>query len=191
MANDSQRRILLVAGPPAAGKTAIARPLAEALGFALLTKDDIKESLYASLGGTPGDVAFSRRLSETAMQLLWDLAPRCPQLVLEANFRTQCPFERAQVAALIAMPGTRLVEIFCRIPPEDAARRFADRARRGRHPAHALAEMSVEQLGAYGEPFALSEIIEVDTTIPVDTNALLYRVRSTLGFEPPALLNCR
>src|SRR4051812_24933063 len=37
--------IVLVSGAPGAGKTTLARPLAAALGFALLSKDHIKETL--------------------------------------------------------------------------------------------------------------------------------------------------
>lgn len=187
MATDTQRHIVLVSGPPASGKTTIARPLAEALGFALLTKDDIKESLFTSMNGEPGDVTFSRRLSEAAMDLLWTLAPHCPQVVLEANFRTQSARERSQAADLISLPGTRLVEVFCRIPLDEAARRFAQRARDERHPAHALREMTVEQLAAYAEPFALSPVIEVDTSRTVDVDALLARVRVALARDPAAL----
>jgi predicted kinase len=184
MERDCQRRIVLISGPPASGKTTLARPLAEALGFALLTKDDIKESLFTSMDGPPGDLSFSRRLSDAAMHLLWDLAPHCPRLVLEANFRTQSAYERGQLAALMALPGARLVEVFCRVPLEDAARRFAQRARDERHPAHALREMPVDQLAAYAQPFALTSLIEVDTSRPVDADALLERVRTALAAEP-------
>jgi predicted kinase len=187
MDRDTRRRIVLISGPPASGKTTLARPLAEALGFALLTKDDIKESLFTSMSGAPGDVAFSRRIGDAAMHLLWALAPSCPQVVVEANFRTQSEFERSQVAALISLPGTRLIEVFCRVPLEEAARRFAERARLERHhPAHALTEMSVEQLAAYAEPFALSPVIEVDTCGPMDVAALLTRVRAALAADPAA-----
>jgi predicted kinase len=186
MESSAPHRIVLVSGPPASGKTTVARPLAEALGFALLTKDDIKESLFTSLDGPPGDLAFSRRIGDAAMHLLWTLAPRCPRVVVEANFRTQSAFERGQVADLISLPGTRLVEIFCRIPLEESARRFAERARVERHhPAHALTEMSLEQLAVYAEPFALSRVIEVDTSRVVDADALLARVREALGAEAP------
>ena len=41
----------VIIGPPGAGKTTLARPLAKALGFALLSKDDIKEPLYDALAG--------------------------------------------------------------------------------------------------------------------------------------------
>jgi hypothetical protein len=138
------------------------------------------------MSGSTGDVVFSRLNGDSAMHLLWALAPRCPQLVLEANFRTQSAFERGQVTDLIRKPGARVVEIFCRVPLEEATRRFAERARLERHhPAHALTEMSLEQLAVYSQPFALSPVIEIDTSVPVDVDALLARVRAALEAESP------
>lgn len=134
----TERRVVLVSGPPASGKTTIARPLAERLGFALLSKDDIKETLFTAMAGPAGDVEFSRRIGAAAMDLLWALATRCPRVVLEANFRTTSDYERTKVSALDA----EIMEVYCRLPLEEASRRFAERARRERHhPAHALKEM--------------------------------------------------
>ena len=172
-----KHRIVLVSGPPASGKTTLARPLAERLGFALLTKDDIKETLFTAMLGAPGDVEFSRRIGAAAMELLWALAPHCPEVVLEANFRTQSACERAKVAALIAKDGAEIVEVYCRLPREEASRRFAERARQERHhPAHVLAEMPPDRMAEYEEPFALSPVIDVDTQIPVDIEELWKRI---------------
>jgi predicted kinase len=163
-----KHRIVLVSGPPASGKTTVGRPLAERLGFALLTKDDIKETL------------FSRRIGAAAMELLWALAPHCPAVVLEANFRTQSQYERNQVARLLAEAD--IVEVYCRIPREEASRRFAERAREERHhPAHVLAEMAPDRMAEYEEPFALSSTIEVDTTRPVDMDSLIALVEAALN----------
>ena len=175
----ASRRIVLVSGPPASGKTTLARPLAERLGFALLTKDDIKESLFTALDGPPGDLAFSRKIGDAAMEILWTLAPHCPEVVLEANFRTKNNNERHKFAALLAYPGTQAVEVYCRVPREEASRRFADRARHQRHhPAHALMEMSPNRIAEYEEPFALTPVIEVDTTMPLDLAALVSRIEA-------------
>jgi predicted kinase len=175
-----KHRIVLVSGPPASGKTTVARPLAERLGFALLTKDDIKETLFTAMDGPPADVEFSRRIGSAAMDLLWALAPHCPAVVLEANFRTQSQYERDQVARLIAKAD--IVEVYCRIPREEASRRFAERARQERHhPAHVLAEMPPERMTEYEEPFGLSPVIEVDTQEPVSIESLIARINATLN----------
>ncbi|HEX8858768.1 MAG TPA: AAA family ATPase [Actinomycetes bacterium] len=42
--------LVLVTGPPASGKTTLARPLAFSLGLPLLGKDTIKEALFDTLG---------------------------------------------------------------------------------------------------------------------------------------------
>lgn len=178
MSKGLPQRMVLVSGPPGSGKTTVARPLAQRLGFALLTKDDIKETLYLSLEGVPGDVGFSRRVGAAAMDLLWALAPHCPAVVLEANFRTKSPYEREKVAALLA-GDAKMVEVYCRVPRDEASRRFADRARQQRrHPAHALAEMSPERMAEYEEPFGMSTVIEVDTRTPVDVDALVARMNT-------------
>lgn len=169
------RRIVIVSGPPGSGKTTLARPLARHLGFALLSKDDIKESLFISLDGTRGDLETSRRIGDAAMDLLWVLAMQCPAVVLEANFRTRRPEERAKLAAL----GGEIVEVYCRVPLEEASRRFAERARNERHhPAHPLTEMLPERMDEYAKPFAMSPVIEVDTTRPVDLAALTAQMNA-------------
>lgn len=175
-------RIVLVSGPPASGKTTIARPLAAALEFALLTKDDIKESLFTSLSAPTSDHAYSRQIGAAAMNLLWSLAPHCPQVVLEANFRTRSTSEREQATALLSRPASRLVEVHCRVPLDEAARRFAQRAREVRHhPAHMLKEISIEQLAESAEPFALGPVITVETaTQPIDMTKLIDQVRASL-----------
>jgi predicted kinase len=146
--------LVLVSGAPATGKT----PLAAALGFPLIAKDDLKETLYDALDVPPGDLEWSRRTGAAAMELLWMLAGRCPDAVLEANFRATRARERLR--SLTA----DLVEVHCGCAPEEARRRFQER-HAGRHPAHHAELASVE--GDY-DPLGLGPVIEVDTTRPVD-----------------------
>ncbi len=70
---------VIVSGAPGVGKSTIAAPLASTLGFELLSKDQSKEQLYDCLGPDSGDpLAWSRRLGNAAMELLWSLAGRFP-----------------------------------------------------------------------------------------------------------------
>jgi predicted kinase len=81
------RRLVYVSGAPGTGKTSLAGPLAAELGYALLTKDTIKETLHDTLGAPEAGLAWSRRLGGASMELLWALAARAPAVVIEANFR--------------------------------------------------------------------------------------------------------
>jgi hypothetical protein len=68
------RRLVYVSGAPGPGKTSLAGPLAAELGYALLSKDRITETLHDALGAPVPDLAWSRRLGGAAMELPWTLA---------------------------------------------------------------------------------------------------------------------
>jgi predicted kinase len=55
-----QPHLIVIAGPPAAGKTTLARQIARALRLPVICKDTLKESLFDHLGA--GDRAQSQRL---------------------------------------------------------------------------------------------------------------------------------
>jgi predicted kinase len=155
-----------VSGSPGAGKTSLAAPLAAELGYALLTKDLIKETLHDALGAPEPDLAWSRRLGGAAMELLWTLAARSA----DANFRPQSDYERSRLTALGGCP----VEVHCACPAEIAAARYNTRAR---HPVHHMAHASVEALAEWDRPVGIGTLVTVETTLPVDVAAVAARVR--------------
>ena len=63
-----RRQAVFVSGAPGAGKTTLAVPLAAELGFALVNKDRIKETLHDVLGAPEPDLAWSRALGAAAME---------------------------------------------------------------------------------------------------------------------------
>ena len=118
----------------------------------------------------------SRRLGSAAMDLLWTLAARFPQVVLEANFRPHSEYERSRLVQL----GSR-VEVYCRCPNKVAATRFAQRARdANHHPVHVLHELPAELLTEYDGPMGIGEVLEVDTTEPVDAGVIAVDVQALL-----------
>jgi hypothetical protein len=145
-------------------------PLAAELGYALLTKDLIKETLHDALGAPEPDLAWSRRLGGAAMELLWTLAARSADVLIEANFRPGSDYERARLTALGGCP----VEVHCVCPAELAVTRYNTRAR---HRVHHLAHASVQALAEWDRPVGIGTLIAVDTTAPVDVNAIAAQVR--------------
>jgi predicted kinase len=182
---------VLVSGIPGSGKTTIAGPLAADLGFALLGKDRIKETLADVLGaevlrtevlgadelGAAGPaLTFSQRLGAAAMEVLWALAADAPAVVLDANFWIEDERQVRRIRALSACP----VEVYCTCPPELAAQRFLARSA-SRHRVHVGASLQPEVIARSARPVGLGEVIRVDTTGPVNVAELAEAVRACLS----------
>jgi predicted kinase len=172
------RDVVVISGAPGAGKSTLAVPLAEALGFPLLSKDVIKEALFDALGHVEADESSSsRRLGGAAMELLWRLAAACPAVMIEANFRSSSEYERTRLTELARRP----VEVYCRAPIDVVAKRYANRgAGTDHHPVHVARSLQPAAFEEFQQPYGLGPVIEVDTTEPIDVDDVVQRVRSAL-----------
>jgi predicted kinase len=174
VAVSDSRKLVYVSGAPGSGKTSLAVPLAAELGYALVTKDRIKETLHDALGAPEPDLAWSRRLGAAAMELLWTLAADAPAVLIEANFRPYSEYERAKLSSLAACP----VEVHCTCPPDLARQRYNGRPT---HPVHVVTTLPPEAMTEYDRPVGIGLLITVDTTAPVDVNAVAAAVRNCRG----------
>jgi adenylate kinase family enzyme len=174
MGQTTDRRFVLVAGPPGAGKTTLAEPLAVELCLPLIAKDPIKEALMVAFG-TPRSVEESRMVGGAAVKALLAVAATSRGAVLESTFYPET------VSALRALSG-RFVEVRCSVPREVALARY--RARR-RHAGHFEAARTDEELWSPGliEPLGLGPVIVVDTTTPVDVTALAAQVSAAFDAD--------
>lgn len=160
--------LILVAGPPAAGKTTLARQLALALRLPLICKDTLKESLFDHLA--TGDREWSQRLGFATIRTMYVLAQEIlgagTSLILESTFIH--PDTPGELQALLEATGARLSVVYCYARPEVLAARFNARARGDRHPDHLdTAELTPAQCVALGwldPPAYPGRVILVDTT---------------------------
>ena len=167
----ARRRLVYVSGAPGSGKTSLAVPLAAELGYALLSKDRIKETLHDAFGAPDSDLAWSRRLGGAAMELLWALAADAPAVVIEANFRPHSDYEKTKLSALAARP----VEVHCACPPELAVQRYNARVT---HPVHVITTLQLNDMAEYDRPVGIGTLVTVDTTVPVHLPTVAATVRA-------------
>lgn len=182
-------RVVVVNGLPGVGKTSLASRIAHGLGWPLLTKDMIKESLFDSIGW--GDRPWSRKLSAASMDLLFlwlqreALAGR--DVVIEGNFETARDTERF-VRAMHQTP-TRWVQVLVVCDGDVLLARHRARGLSGRrHPGHhegaLLNELQPLLQQGHIAPLALpGRCITVDTTdfLTVQPEQILENVRAALA----------
>jgi predicted kinase len=161
-----------ISGRPGAGKSSLAFPLAAELGYSLVTKDLVKEALHDALY-VPGegeiDLAWSLRLTRVSFALLWTLAARAGDMVIEANFPPHNDEALGQLRGL----GGRTVEVHCACPTEVAYARYNARSR---HEVH-QGTLPLSAMDKYDRPVGIGPLITVDTTGPVDVAAVAAEVR--------------
>ena len=170
------RKTVVMSGYPASGKSTLGAALAERLGFALVSKDALLMTLYDAFGFGPGDSAASLRTGAAAWAVFWAQARLCPQVVLDANIQWA---NRDQIEALKSLGGA-LVEVRCNCPPELAVKRYAERAKLG-HAAQRYTELTPDRLEAYARPIGVGALVTVDTSEPVDVEAVTARVLQNLS----------
>lgn len=161
-------------GPPGAGKSTLARMLAESPRLPLVAKDDFKETLFDALGA--GDVEESRRLGVAAWKLLFRTAGEIlgagGSVVVEGNF--------SDAGGFASLPPARVVQLHLTAPEEVLMERYLGRER---HPGHQTAAYAPEirrrlRSGDWGPLDLPGTLLRVDTALTLpDAAELARRIR--------------
>jgi len=154
--------IVLMAGLPGTGKTALARELAHRTKGALLSKDEIRAALFS-----PDDIEYSVKQDDFVMEIMLEAArfllqkdpPR--KILLDGRtFSRRYQIDRVlKFASELTQPRT-IIECIC---SEESARRRLDLEPDPSHPAHNRTFALYLELKARFEP-----ITHTKTTINTD-----------------------
>ena len=173
--------LILVTGLPCSGKTTVAKRLAADLSLPLVTKDDIKERLFDSLGWS--DREWSRKMGNATYAVLYYyielLLISGVALVAESNFSPNYATQEL-LAIQVRIPYQALV-VECIARAEVLEYRWRQRAENAlRHPGHRDAEaldeffrLVREHTGAdgyarLGAPEIGAQVVTVDSSYPQD-----------------------
>ena len=178
--------LVIISGPPGAGKSSLAADISRDLGLAMLAKDMFKEAIFDHLPGV--DTSDAHRLGVAAVGMMYAFASH--QLENGVGIILESTFDRGKaeedVRPLLEMANA--VVVHCTAPDGLILERFKDRVDDpDRHEVHRDDEHidALEQNLAAGvyEPMDLDiPTIEVDMSDPekVDVRNLINRIRTIL-----------
>ena len=172
-ARPKPKRVIMVNGVPASGKSAVADAVSAATGWPVLRLDTIKDPFLHELA--PVDRLFNRTLGRASYAAIFDIlrdAPAGTTAIIDAWFGFQ-PSETL-TAGLARAGVTDIAEVWCHAPPETVGARYA--ARIGdRTPGHPGADYVPEliALSARAQPMSIGPLRHIDTTTPLDLHPLL------------------
>jgi hypothetical protein len=173
-----RQRYIIVTGIPASGKSTIGQSLATELGWPVLDKDEILESLFESRG--IGDSEWRTRLSRTADQMLRETALKSDRAVIISWWRhSSFSIETGTPIEWLSLLQGLIIELYCVCRPETAGKRFLARKRHEGHLDHLKTPhellMSFQRQVALG-PLEIGPVIEVNTEKRVEINLLLEQI---------------
>lgn len=174
-----RKRLLMVNGVPASGKSTVSHALSQKTGWPLLALDTVKNPFLEVIQGVDRD--FNRVLGRASYKSIFSVIEESAPgstFIVDAWFGFQ-PMELLRDH--VSRAGiTDIIELWCHAPPETVGERYATRAgnRIPGHPGIAYVPELIE-LAKKAKPCALGPVLDVDTTAPIEIETVLDWVSIT------------
>lgn len=182
----SKTLLIIISGPPCTGKTTLGKKIAGEFYLPLISRDDIKESLFDSLGIK--DREWSKKLGFASYKILYQILDQLLQaeqsLILESNFKPE--FDDERFLDLQKKYDLEILQIMCKTDGKILFERFKKRSESSeRHPGH-VDDQNYDEFKDVllkGEHRALNiggKVFDVDTTDfdSIDYNSIFNAIKS-------------
>ncbi|MEO8898084.1 MAG: AAA family ATPase, partial [Candidatus Dormibacter sp.] len=181
--------LVIVGGPPGAGKTTVAAGLAEKLGWAVIRSDQVRREVVGAdpWGGSPEwlSAPFSSAVTQGTYAAMVRRASVLlgtgESLILDATWATEPPPALAATAA--AETGSAFVALHCRAPLAVAERRVARRIAAGAAISTATVNI-VRRLAGSFAPWPSAQPIDSAAAIAETLTQALSAVRGATTATP-------
>ncbi|MEU8775599.1 AAA family ATPase [Streptomyces sp. NPDC048606] len=166
--------LAVVSGPPATGKTTLARALAQHLGCPAVLRDEIKQGLVMNHPGhnPNGDDPLNITTLETFFATITVLLRAGSTVVAEAAFQDR--LWRPGLEPLTKIADLRIIR--CTAPTTTITQRITDRARHDSHRAAHADETLLANIDA--------GVYDPDRFVPISLSAPNLLVNTTNGYAP-------
>lgn len=169
-------RVILVNGLPGSGKTTLAAALGVALGVPVISKDAVKEALYAAVPTAPPG-----GLGAIAMAAAWSLAADATGTVVLESWWFR-PRDLGYTEAAWRRSGEpELVEVWCDVPADVARARVVARVRDAMYEDAQRLATVWDDWARRAEPLAIGAVVRVDTSSEVDIAGLAAMLAARRG----------